>query len=292
MSAVDCVLKIRSILGEGPLWDEAAARLYWLDLQKPAIYRFDPATGKNSKVKADLQGYVGAMVFRSGGGMTIGDQRGLFNLDPATGRLKPFAKPSKDMRQIWFNDGKCDRRGNLWAGVGDRKEQKPLGVFYRISPKGKATRIDSKFICPNGPAFSPDGRICYFADSNASKIYRYDIDLATGKVGPRHLFAAVPQGKGVPDGMTVDADGFIWSCHWDGWRITRYSPDGRVDRTIEMPVPRPTSVAFAGSDLATLYITSASIGLSREQMKQAPLSGSLFACRPGVRGLVEPRFAG
>src|SRR5689334_10036859 len=110
MSMVDCVLKIRSILGEGPLWDEAASRLYWLDLQKPAIYRFDPATSKNSKVKADLQGYIGAMVLRSGGGMTIGDQRGLFHIDPTTGRLKPFAKPSKDMRQIWFNDAKCDRQ--------------------------------------------------------------------------------------------------------------------------------------------------------------------------------------
>ncbi len=292
MSAVDCVLKIRSILGKGAHWDEAAATLHWLDVQKPAIYRFDPATGKNGRMKAALRGYIGAMVLRAKGGVTIGDQRGLFHVDPSTGRLTAFAKPARDMRQLWFNDAKCDRQGNLWAGVGDRKEQRPLGIFYRVSPRGASTKVDSKFISPNGPAFSPDGRICYFADSYGGKIYRYDIDLATGKVGPRHLFAAVPEGHGLPDGMTVDADGFVWSCHWDGWRVTRYSPDGRVERTIEMPVPRPTSVAFAGSDLGTLYVTSASIGLSRDQMKQAPLSGSLFACRPGVRGLVEPRFAG
>jgi sugar lactone lactonase YvrE len=292
MSPVECVLKTRSILGESPVWDEVEKRLYWLDLRKPAIYSFDPATGRNSRVKAALQGYVGGAVLRSKGGMAVVDQRGVFILDPKTGRMKPFAKPAKDMRQLWFNDAKCDRQGNLWAGVGDRKEQKPLGVFYRIGPKGKATKVDSKFICPNGPAFSPDGRVCYFADSYANKLYRYDIDLATGKIGPRHLFAAVPQGQGVPDGMTVDAEGGIWSCQWDGWRITRYTPDGRVDRTIELPVPRPTSVEFGGEDLATLYITTASIDLTREQMKQAPLSGSLFACQPGVRGLVEPRFAG
>ncbi len=292
MSSVECVHKIRSILGEGPLWDEAEKCLFWLDLRKPAIYRFDPATGRNVKIKASLQGYIGGMVLRAKGGMMALDQRGIFAINGKSGALKVFAKPAKDMRQLWFNDAKCDRQGNLWAGVGDRKEAKPIGVFYRVGPKGKATKIDSKFICPNGPAFSPDGRVCYFADSYASKIYRYDIDPVTGKVGPRRLFAAVPEGQGVPDGMTVDAEGGVWSCQWDGWRITRYDPRGNVDRVIDAPVPRPTAVGFGGEDLGTLYITSASIGLNRQQLKQAPLSGSVFACRPGVRGLVEPRFAG
>ena len=291
MSAVECVLKARSILGEGPLWDEVGKRLYWLDLRKPAIYAFDPATGKNSKIKASLHGYIGGMVLRAKGGMMVVDQRGIFALDPK-GAMRPFAKPAKDMRQLWFNDAKCDRQGNLWTGVGDRKEAKPIGVFYRVGHKGKVTKVDSKFICPNGPAFSPDGRTCYFADSYACKIYRYEIDLGTGKVGPRHLFAAVPEGQGVPDGMTVDAEGGVWSCQWDGWRITRYGPDGRVDRVLDTPVPRPTAVEFGGEDMSTLYITTASIDLTRDQLKQAPLSGSLFACRPGVRGLIEPRFAG
>ena len=109
MSAVECVLKTRSILGESPVWDEAGKRLYWLDLRKPAIYRFDPATGKNTKVKAALQAYVGGIVLRAKGGMMVVDQRGIFALDLATGRMKPFAKPMKDMRAVWFNDAKCDR---------------------------------------------------------------------------------------------------------------------------------------------------------------------------------------
>ena len=292
MSEVECVLKIRSILGEGPLWHEEEGRLYWLDLKKPAIHRFDPASRRNSRVKAALNGYIGGMVFRRDGGMLALDQRGIFAIDRKTGALRPFAKPVKDMRQLLFNDAKCDRQGNLWAGVGDRKESRPLGVFYRIGPRGKATKVDSKFICPNGPAFSPDGSVCYFADSYASKIYRYDIDLANGRIGSRRLFAAVPEGMGVPDGMTVDAEGGLWCCQWDGWRVTRYGPDGSIERVVELPVPRPTSVAFGDGDLGTLYITTASVDLSRQQLKEAPLSGSLFACRPGVRGLVEPRFAG
>src|SRR5271154_5726939 len=118
MADVECVLKIRSILGEGALWDEALNRLYWLDLKRPAIYQFDPATGRNSKVNATLKGYIGGMVFRKSGGMMVLDHRGIFTLDPATGTMRPFTKPIKDMRPVTFNDAKCDRQGNLWAGIG------------------------------------------------------------------------------------------------------------------------------------------------------------------------------
>jgi sugar lactone lactonase YvrE len=292
MSEVKCVLKIRSVLGESPLWHPEEHQLYWLDLRKPAIYRFDPATGRNRRLKAALKGYVGAMVFRRKGGVLLLDQRGIFTHEPKTGALRLFAKPTKDMRKLWFNDAKCDRQGNLWAGVGDRKEKRPLGIFYRIGANGQARQIDDNFICPNGPAFSPDGSRCYFADSYANKIYRYDLDAKTGRVGPRRLFAVVPQTEGVPDGMTVDSDGGLWCCQWDGWRVTRYHPDGRIDRAIKLPVPRPTSVAFGGASLDTLYITSASLDMAARQLKEAPLSGSIFACRPGVRGVLEPRFAG
>jgi sugar lactone lactonase YvrE len=292
MADVECVLKIRSILGEGALWDEAQNRLFWIDLKRPAVYQFDPATGRNAKVKARLKGYIGAMVLRRSGGMIVLDHRGIFVLDPDTGAMRAFAKPIKDMRQVAFNDAKCDRQGNLWSGVGDRKEAKPLGVFYRFGPKGKTTRIDSNFICPNGPAFSPDGQTCYFSDSVANKIYRYEIDLHGGRVSARRLFAAIPNGDGQPDGLTVDAEGGVWCAQWDGWRVSRFLPDGKLDRVLEIPVPRPTSVAFGGPDLRTLYITSASVDLPRARLKEAPLSGSIFACRPGQRGLVEPRFAG
>src|SRR5262249_22179563 len=140
MSGVECVLRIRSDLGEGPVWHEKEAKLYWLDLHKPEIYPLDPATGRNRRGQAALHGYVGALVFRRDGAMVVLDQRGIHAIEPKSGRLKLLAKPKREMRKVRFNDAKCDRQGNLWSGVGDRKEQSPIGTFYRFSPTGKATK--------------------------------------------------------------------------------------------------------------------------------------------------------
>ena len=286
-----CVLEFRSVLGEGPLWHGGERHLYWIDLPKPAIYRFDPATGKNEPVKADLGSYVGGMVFRAGGGMIVVKEDGISALDVA-GRRRVLADPEAFQRGNWFNDCKCDRSGRLWTGSADRAEKDPSGHLYVMDGKLKVRLLDSGITGANGPAFSPDGRTAYFADSPVYAIYSYAIDPATGDVGPRRLFARLPGEHGQPDGMTVDSEGFLWNAHWDGWRVTRYAPDGGIDRVIEVPVPRPTAPAFGGDDLRTLYITSASFGLSDAQLKEAPLSGSLFACEPGVRGLPEPSFAG
>ena len=152
--------------------------------------------------------------------------------------------------------------------------------------------VDDNIICSNGPAFSPDGRTAYFSDSYIQGIVRYAIDPATGTVGPRQGFAKVPDANVFPDGMTVDAEGGLWVAHWDGWRIVRYTPDGKVARTIALPVPRPTAMAFVGDGLRQLYVTTASTGLSDAQLEEAPLSGSLFVCEPGVAGLAEPGYAG
>jgi len=287
-----CVLEIRSNLGEGPLWHGGERRLYWLDLLRPAVYRFDPASGGNEQVRAEIGSYVGGLVFRRSGGWIVVKEDGISAVDAVSGRRQVLLHPEADLPGNWFNDCKCDRQGRLWTGSADRGEKEASGNLYVIDATLRARKVDSGIICANGPAFSPDGKAAYFADSYVRKIFRYDIDPASGEVGPRCPFATVPDDAGVPDGMTVDADGFLWSAHWDGWRVTRYAPDGRIDRVIEVPVPRPTAPAFGGEDLRTLYITSANGGLSEAQLKEAPLSGSLFACEPGVRGLPEPSFAG
>ncbi|HUL06369.1 MAG TPA: SMP-30/gluconolactonase/LRE family protein [Candidatus Acidoferrum sp.] len=290
--AAVCVLEIRSNLGEGPLWHGAERRLYWLDLLRPAIYRFDPASGRNEQVRADIGSYIGGLVFRGRGGWIVVKEDGISAVDAVSGRRQVLLHPEAGLPGNWFNDCKCDRQGRLWTGSADRGEKEASGNLYVIDPKLAARRVDSGIICSNGPAFSPDGRTAYFADSYVRRIYRYDIDPATGEVGARRAFATIPDDAGFPDGMTVDAEGFLWNAHWDGWRVTRYAPDGRIDRVVKVPVPRPTAPAFGGEDLATLYITSANGGLSEAQLKEAPLSGSLFACDPGVRGLPEPSFAG
>jgi sugar lactone lactonase YvrE len=231
-------------------------------------------------------------VFRAGGGWIVVKEDGISAIDPATGRREVLLHPEANLSGNWFNDCKCDRQGRLWTGSADRGEKDPTGSLYIIDAKLQVRRVDSGIICANGPAFSPDGKVCYFCDSYARRIFRYDVDRATAEVGPRMPFATVPDDDGYPDGMTVDAEGFLWNAHWDGWRVTRYAPDGTIDRVIEVPVPRPTAPGFGGPDLATLYITSAAGGLSEQQLREAPLSGGLFACEPGVRGLPEPMFAG
>jgi sugar lactone lactonase YvrE len=290
-TTVSCILEIHSNLGEGPLWHATEQRLYWLDLLRPAVYRFDPATRENEQRPADIGTYIGGLVFRARGGWIVVKEDGISAVE-AGGARRVLMHPESDLPGNWFNDCKCDRQGRLWTGSADRGEKDPTGNLYVIDAALRARRVDSGIICANGPAFSPDGRICYFCDSYARQVFRYDIDPATGEVGPRQLFATVPDDAGYPDGMTVDADGFLWNAHWDGWRVTRYAPDGAIDRVLEVPVPRPTAPGFGGADLATLFITSAAGGLSEQQLKEAPLSGSLFACEPGVRGLPEPMFAG
>jgi len=292
MTDVRCALELRSILGESPMWHETEQCLYWLDLQRPAIYRFDPASGRNEQVKAALGSYVGGLVFRADGGLVVDKEDGIHAVDRASGRLLPLADPEPDKPGNWFNDAKVDRRGRLWAGTGDRKEAAASGSLYVFDRDLSWRAVDANIICSNGPAFSPDGRTAYFSDSYVQQVVRYAIDPRTGAVGPRQPFVTVTDANVFPDGMTVDADGGVWVAHWDGWRIVRYTPDGQVERVVTLPVPRPTAMAFGGSDRRSLYVTTASTGLSDAQLAEAPLSGSLFVCEPGMAGLAEPAFAG
>lgn len=292
MTNVRCALEMRSILGESPMWHEGEQCLYWLDLQRPAIYRFDPASGRNEQVKAELGSYVGGLVFRADGSLVIDKEDGIHAVDRTGGRLVPLADPEPDKPGNWFNDAKVDRQGRLWAGTGDRKETAPSGSLYVFDRDHSWRAVDGNIICSNGPAFSPDGRTAYFSDSYIQQVVRYAIDPKTGAVGPRQPFVTVTDANVFPDGMTVDADGGVWVAHWDGWRIVRYTSDGQVERIVTLPVPRPTAMAFGGKDHRILYITTASTGLSDAQLAEAPLSGSLFACEPGVAGLAEPAYAG
>jgi sugar lactone lactonase YvrE len=152
--------------------------------------------------------------------------------------------------------------------------------------------MDRGFHVANGVGWTPDDRLFYFTDTQKQVIYAYDFDLASGEIANRRMFITVPEAEGKPDGMTVDAEGFLWVAHWDGWCVTRYDPDGKVDRVINLPVPRPTSCVFGGPDLQTLYVTSARIRLSAAQLAEAPLSGSVFSIDTGIKGLPENLYGG
>jgi len=167
-----------------------------------------------------------------------------------------------------------------------------VGCLYRLDPDLKATCMQAGLICSNGLGWSPDDRVFYFTESFRYCISAYDFDAKTGHISNRRRFASVEDSDGFPDGLTVDAEGFVWSAHCSVGRVVRYSPAGTIDRVIELPVTRPTSCMFGGDNLDVLYITTARETLTPEQIAQAPLSGSLFATKPGVRGLPEPSFGG
>jgi len=289
-AAVDCVLPAAAVLGESPWWSAAAARLHWVDILGLTVNAFDPATGTNVAVPTEV--VIGSVVGRRAGGLIAATQRGIQALDPATGRMQPLADPESDRPGNRFNDGKCDRAGRLIAGTMSLESAPGRGSLYRIDADGRWTRLDEGFTVSNGVGFSPDGTRLYFSDSHSRRIWLYDYDPAAGTVRSRRVFAEIDQRRGLPDGLTVDAEGGVWVALWDGWQVIRLAPDGREDRAIALPVPRPTSCMFGGPGLDTLYVTSARLRLSAETLAEAPLSGGLLALRPGIQGLPEPAFAG
>ena len=275
------------ILGECPLWHEREQALYWVDIRRPAIRRLDDATGQvDSWIMPDL---IGSIAFADDGRLlaSLPDRIALF--DTTTERLQTIAVPPVRASDHRFNDGRCDRQGRFWAGTMHNLTRAPEGVLYRLVGQD-LTGMMSGIRIPNSLAWSPDGRTMYFADSHLYSIFAFDFDTSSGEVGNKRVFATT-RAPGFPDGTAVDSEGFLWNAEFNTGRIVRYAPDGRVDRVVETPVDRPTCCAFGGSELSTLFITTTSQGMTRDELAARPLAGALFALEAPVRGLPEPRFA-
>ncbi len=287
---VTCVVPTTAFLGEGPTWLPAERKLVFVDILAPAIVVADPARG--SFESHPMPELVSAVVPRSRGGFLAAMQSGLRAVDLVSGRVTTVVAPESDKPGNRFNDGKCDRRGRFWAGTLAIDTTAGHGSLYRLDPDGGCTMMDEGFHVSNGLGWSPDDLTFYFTDSGTRRIYAYEFDLETGALWNRRVFVQLAPDGPSPDGLTVDADGFVWSALWDGWCVTRFAPDGRVDRVVNLPVPRPTSCMFGGEDLSTLFVTSARIRLSAQQLAEAPLSGGVFALQTGKRGLPETPFAG
>ncbi|MGL4635356.1 MAG: SMP-30/gluconolactonase/LRE family protein [Beijerinckiaceae bacterium] len=289
-SDVECVLAWGASLAEGPVWSARENKLYWVDILEPAVHRFDPLTRINET--CPMPRLVGAVAERKSGGLIAISQSGVEALDFTSRAITPLVDPEADMPDNRFNDGKCDSAGRLWAGTMSLDAQRKSGSLYCISPDLAARRMDRGFTVANGMDWSPDGKVMYFVDSAAGAIFCYDFDHGTGAITNRRIFAQIEDSACRPDGLTVDAEGCIWCALWDGWSIRRFDPAGRKMRDLRVPVPRPTSVAFGGPDLATLYITSARIRLPATLLADAPYSGGIFAADVGVRGRPGGLFGG
>ena len=290
MIDVRCVANPQALVGEGPVWDDRRQALWWIDVKDPRLFRYDPASGEN--LELNMPERIGCIALRAGGGLIGAFVTGFKWIDPETGAVTPIVDPEPDRPGNRFNDGKCDRRGRLFAGTMDNAEIECTGTLYRLDPDLSVQVMCTGVHLSNGLGWSPDDRVLYYTDSLRRTIWAYDYDLEIGAMANRRTFARVPEEAGVPDGLCVDADGYVWSAHWGGWRLTRYAPDGRIERVVEMPVPQPSCPAFGGPDLDVLYVSSAAIEMTPADFAKAPDGGGLFALDVGVRGLPGNRFTG
>ncbi len=269
---IDTAVAIQATLGESPVWSAKRARLLWIDIMGRKLHAYDPAARRNETL--DLPQVVGALAEAPSGALTLGLGCDLARLRP-DGRAESFAQAPQAGPDFRFNDGKYDRAGRLWTGLMNTQRRKASGRLYRFDPDGAWQVCDSGFDLPNGLAWSRDGRTFYVTDSLKGEIYAYPFDPDSGELGPRRLFVRLDPAAGKPDGLTLDPEGFLLSALFDGGAILRIDPDGRVERRIDLPVPRPTSCAVAG-DGRHLFVTTARLGLSPSDLAAAPTSGALL----------------
>ena len=289
---IEVLVDVKTILGEGPVWDVQEQRLYWIDSSGCRVFR---CTADGREVRAwDVPEKIGSMALRRDHGAVLSLANGFHFLDFKTGETELIVDPEPDKPTNRLNDGKVDGHGRFVVGSMDTMEAGPNGALYRLDPDLSLHKLDSGIVVSNGPCWSPDGATFYFADTWAGEIWAYDYDLDTGNVANRRTFTKVDtSGGGAADGATVDAEGFVWSALVYDGKLCRYAPDGKLDRVIDMPVKKVTSVNFGGPNLDILYVTS----MAQPPLPRFPgdgvLRGSLFAIHGlGVRGLPEPRFGG
>ena len=272
--------------GEGPRWDAAVGILWWVDVDGGKVHRFDPASHANTTI--DLGTVVGAVNPRTHGGLVVAVDLRVALLDWETGALEPIASLEPGPTPSRVNDAACDPAGRLWVGTcaADWQPNPRSGSLYRVDPDGTTTRAIPDVTLSNGLAWRPDGTELFYVDTPTQRIDAYRADPATGELGPRRTVAVIPEAAGMPDGLTLDAEGMLWLGLWGGGAVWRIDPaDGRCVGIVEVPTPNVTACAFGGPGLDDLYITTA-----REA--GSPLGGALFHARVGVSGLPAYAFAG
>lgn len=280
--SLNLALKINCLIGESPLWNPLDSSIYFVDIKKPSINKLCVINNKYETITAPSE--IGCIAFKKGGGLVAAMKSGLALVDFSSPHYSFFSSIDSDLVNNRPNDGRCDKAGRLWIASMDNNEINPSGRLWCIQHSTASKVWDSNFIIGNGIDWSPNSQKMYFTDSVNRTIYVYDFNLAYGAIKNKKIFAKIPDSDGFPDGLTVDSQGFVWSAHWDGWRITRYTPDGTIDLVVPLPVPRPTSLTFGGNNLKSIFITSASYGLSSDDLIKAPLSGSLFIFESHVSG--------
>lgn len=279
---VEVAVAAGDMLGESCAWSATARRLYWVDGSNALVHSLDPATGNHKTMAIAGVTALGMIaVTCHAAELAVATDAGVGMLDLVSGAVTIRANPEAGRSGIGWNDGKIDSDGCLWVGTCDVTEREPRGSVWMFEDWDRPRLVETGAPVWNGPAFSPDNRTLYLSDSVGRRILAYDKARHAPWLTNARVFASLTEAEGLPDGLTTDADGGVWCAHWDGARVTRFSPEGVRLIAIPMPAQRITSVAFGGTDLATLYVTSARYDLSGD----APGAGHLFAVQPGVAGV-------
>jgi sugar lactone lactonase YvrE len=284
---VDLLLRVEAEVGESPVWDPSRHCLWWVDLLKGHLHRLH-LDGTDSVI-ASLGKGLGFVALTESEDLIAGTVDSLGTIDLAAGAYCPKLILESDRSGYRTNDGKCDPIGRLWLGTMS-DERWGHGRWYRLLPGWRLAQWRDDFDVPNGLCWSPDGRTLYLADSGRRVIEVWSYDLDEGE--PRSLVGRVDlsQEQGRPDGMTVDEEGCIWVALWGGSAVCRFRPDGRLDRSLNLPVTLVASCEFGGPRLDHLFVTTARYQMNAEQLLNEPLAGSIFVCRPGQYGLPATRF--
>jgi sugar lactone lactonase YvrE len=285
---VRCVLDAKAALGECPVWAAEEQALYWADIRGPSLNRLDPATGENTSWP--LPSRIGSFGLRVSGGAVVALVDGFHLFDFDSGELKFLVGP-QPVPGTRFNDGKVSPDGRFFAGTMDEALlSRPIAALYRLDPNGSMHQMVDGLIVSNGLAWTADGRTMYHSDSKAETIWAYDYDANTGSVSSKRVLARPNNEIGRPDGAATDVEGYYWSAGVSAGVLNRWSPDGRLDRSIPLPCSNPTMPCFGGPDMKTIFVTSLRHDLPTDVLAAKPLSGGIFAVEVDVPGVPVARF--
>lgn len=268
-------------VGEGPAWDAETQTLLWVDIHACELYREDLRGGTEVTT---FDRHVGAAMPTATPGEVLLLLRDGFHLLRADGGVSELASPLVDRPGARFNDGKVDPRGRAFGGTMPYRAGTEMAALYRLDAGPVATEVVAPLFLSNGLGWTPDATGMYVVDSGANSVFRYDYDADTGRLARPTTFVDLERSEGMPDGLTVDDDGCVWIALWGAGALRRYTPDGRLDRTVELPVTQPTSMCFIGADLSTLAVTTARYALDDAALAEQPLAGSLFTLDVGCAG--------
>lgn len=295
----DVLIESGDVLGEGACYDHARAQLWWVDVPMPSrLHRLDLRSNRHDTF-AMPQMVTAVRPWRGREAMLLVCHAGLASFDPTSGVFAVLHQVEPDKPFNRCNDAGTDARGRLWFGTMQNNLAPDTSPINLLGKQGSLYSCGDDLVCTahegdigiaNTVCWSPNHDTLYFSDTLTGVIFAYDFDLARGRISGKRPYASFE--RGVPDGSAVDAEGGLWNARWDGHCVVRFAPGGKVDAVIELPVAKPTSCCFGGAALDTLYITTACYGMSASELRQAPASGHLFVCKPGVKGLPITAFGG